>query len=126
MNRFVIVDGLPFLLANGKTFAVRWDDKGFTVGAEVELASVPTITHSDIAIKAKCSKHLDSISAYQEQQEQEDQEQEDALSEMTVAEMKEYAKENGIDLGEAKKKAEILEVLRNAIDQDVSGNDSDG
>lgn len=61
MNRFVIVDGLPFLLAGGKTYAVRWDDKGFTVGAEVELASVPKVTHSDIAVKAQCAGRLDSI-----------------------------------------------------------------
>ena len=61
MNRFVIVNGLPYLLANGKTYAVRWDEKGFTVGAEVKLASVPSVTHSDIAIKAKCRGNLDSI-----------------------------------------------------------------
>lgn len=61
MNRFVIVDDLPFLLANGKTYAVRWDDKGFTVGAEVKLASAPSVTHSEVAVKAKCAAHLDSI-----------------------------------------------------------------
>lgn len=60
MNRFVIVDDLPYLFANGKTFAVRWDDEGFTVGAEVELASVPSVTHSALAVKAKC-ENLDSI-----------------------------------------------------------------
>lgn len=60
MNRFVIVDGLPYLFANGKTFAVRWDDEGFTVGAEVNLASVPSITHGETAVKAKCQT-LDSI-----------------------------------------------------------------
>lgn len=62
MNRFVIVDGLPYLYANGKTFAVRWDEKGFTVGAEVKLKSVPAVTYSDISIKAKCA-NLDSIGA---------------------------------------------------------------
>ena len=61
MNRFVIVDGLPFLLAGGKTYAVRWDEKGFTVGAEVKLASVPTVTFSEISILAKCAGKLDSI-----------------------------------------------------------------
>ena len=60
MNRFVIVDGLPYLFANGKTFAVRWDAEGFTVGAEVKLASVPAITHGELAVKAKCPV-LDSI-----------------------------------------------------------------
>ena len=60
MNRFVIVDDLPYLFANGKTFAVRWDDEGFTVGTEVKLASVPSVTHGENAVKAKCSV-LDSI-----------------------------------------------------------------
>lgn len=63
MNRFVIVDGLPFLLADGKTYAVRWDEKGFTVGAEVKLPSVPSVTHSELSIKAQCAGHLDSITA---------------------------------------------------------------
>lgn len=131
MNRFVIVDGLPYLLRNGKTFAVRWNEKGFTVGAEVELASVPTVTHSDIAIKAKCRGHLDSIAAQQEpEQEQEvqepEQEQEEVdFSGMTVPELKEYAASNGIDLGDARKKADILEAIQNANAQDVIDNDSD-
>ena len=60
MNRFVIVDELPYLFANGKTFAVRWDEEGFTVGTEVKLASVPSITHGERAVKAKC-QILDSI-----------------------------------------------------------------
>ena len=60
MNRFVIVDGLPYLFASGKTYAVRWDEEGFTVGAEVKLASVPSITHGELAVKAKCPV-LDSI-----------------------------------------------------------------
>lgn len=60
MNRFVIVNELPYLFANGKTYAVRWDDNGFTVGAEVKLASVPGVTFSELSIKAKCSC-LDSI-----------------------------------------------------------------
>ncbi len=61
MNRFVIVDGLPYLLSNGKTFCVRWDDKGFTVGAEVKLASVPGVTYSEISIFAQCCGKLNSI-----------------------------------------------------------------
>ena len=61
MNRFVIVDGLPYLLAGGKTYAVRWDADGFTVGAEVKLASVPDVAHAEDAIFAKCAGHLDSI-----------------------------------------------------------------
>ena len=60
MNRFIIANGLPYLFANGKIYAVRWDDEGFTVGAEVKLASVPSVTHGELAVKAKC-QILDSI-----------------------------------------------------------------
>ena len=60
MNKFIIVDGLPFLYANGKAFRVRWDDKGFTVGSEVELASEPSVIYPELSIKAKCAI-LDSI-----------------------------------------------------------------
>lgn len=63
MNRFVIVDGLPYLSDKGKNYAVRWDEKGFTVGAEVKLKNVPTVTHSELSIKAKCAGKLDSIGA---------------------------------------------------------------
>ena len=63
MSRFVIANGLPYLLAHGKTYAVRWDDNGFTVGAEVKLASAPSVTHGELAIKAKCAGKLDSIGA---------------------------------------------------------------
>ena len=113
MNRFVIVDGLPFLLANGKTFAVRWDERGFTVGTEVKLASVPVVTFSELSIKAKCAGHLDSIGNKQEED----------LSEMTLAELKEYAKAHGVVLGDARKKADIIETIRNV--QDVNANDND-
>lgn len=61
MNRFVIVDGLPYLLANGKTYAVRWDASGFTVGTEVKLASVPEWDYSEPSIMAMCQGRLDSI-----------------------------------------------------------------
>jgi len=125
MNRFVIVDGLPFLLANGKTFAVRWDEKGFTVGTEVKLASVPVVTFSELSIKAKCAGHLDSIGKEQEEDlSEQQQEQEEDLSEMTLAELKEYAKAHGVVLGDARKKADIIETIRNA--QDVNANDYDG
>ena len=107
MNRFVIVDGLPFLLAQGKTYAVRWDEKGFTVGAEVNLASVPSVTFSELSILAKCAGQLDSITPEQ---------QEGSLSDMTVAELKEYAKAHGIDIGEARKKADIVDAIRHAED----------
>ena len=140
MNRFVIVDGLPFLLDRGKTFAVRFDEMGFTVGTEVKLASVPSVTYCDISIKAKCAGHLDSIGQQeaepeqpqegqkepeqpQEGQKEPEQPQEEPLDEMTVNELKAYAEAHGIDLGEAKKKAEILAAIKTA--QDVNSNDSD-
>lgn len=61
MNRFVLVDDLPYLLADGKTYAVRWDSEGFTVGHEVKLPRVPAVTYSELSIKAKCAGRLDSI-----------------------------------------------------------------
>lgn len=64
MNRFVIVDNLPYLFDAGKTYAVRWNEEGFTVGAEVQLASVPSATHSELSIRAKC-ECLDSIGVQQ-------------------------------------------------------------
>lgn len=62
MNRFIIVDGLPYLYADGKAFAVRWDKSGFTMGAEIELKSAPGRTFSELSVKAKCA-NLDSIGA---------------------------------------------------------------
>ena len=61
MNRFIIHDGLPYLYDNGTIFAVRWDEKGFTVGKKVKL-KLPddVITYSELSIFAKC-KVLDSI-----------------------------------------------------------------
>lgn len=63
MNRFIIVNGLPYLYADGKAYAVRWDDAGFTVGAEIELKSAPTAIYNERSIKAKCAACLDSIGA---------------------------------------------------------------
>ena len=137
MNRFVIVDGLPYLLAHGKTYAVRWDDKGFTVGMEVELASIPSVTHGELAIKAKCAGRLNSIDAAKQDQEdqepgnpanenQEDQKPEPTagidLDGMTVKELKAYAEAHDIDLGDATKKADILAVIKGH--QDVMQDDS--
>ena len=62
MNRFVIIDGLPFLYADNKIYAVRWDDTGFTVGGEVKKDFSPYPFYSDLEIKAKCAV-LDSIDA---------------------------------------------------------------
>lgn len=96
MNRFIIVDGLPFLYANGKAYAVRWDDKGFTVGAEVEIASVPTNTFSELSIKAKCAGHLDSIQGkepVQENPSNETQENQDTEPEQVEADNQETPEE---------------------------------
>ena len=106
MNRFVIVDGLPYLLSKGKTYSVRWDEQGFTVGAEVELTSVPVITHSERAIKAKCASCLDSIGNT-------NTDKDNDFDNWTVAELKAYADEHGIELGNAKKKADIIDILQN-------------
>lgn len=109
MSRFVIVHGLPYLLAHGKTYSVRWDEKGFTVGAEVELASVPARTFSALSVHAKCAGHLDSISAPGATQEQAEHEN---LDDMTVKELKVYAEEHGIDLNGLTKKADILSAIK--------------
>lgn len=128
MNRFVIVDGLPFLLANGKTYAVRWDDKGFTVGAEVKMASVPAVAYSELSVKAKCAT-LDSIGNEQEQvaegNKEGNEQKQVGFDGMKVAELKAYAEENGIELGEATKKADIIAAIRKAVGQDVNADDSD-
>ena len=61
--RFIIVNELPYLYAGGKTYRCRWDDDGFTVGAEAEMASVPGKTYSELAILAKYEGYPDSITA---------------------------------------------------------------
>lgn len=122
MNVFVIVDGLPYLYANGKTYAVRWDEEGFTVGAEVKLASVPDVTYSELSIKAKCAGNLDSIggsnpipeAGKNEQPEVEQQEADASVSfdDMTLSELKEYAEAHGIKLGSARTKAQIIDKIK--------------
>ena len=128
MNRFVIVDGLPYLLANGKTYSVRWNEEGFTVGAEVELTSVPTRTYSELSVFAKCADHLDSITAPEATQEEADEPTEDtepeqvepdeqpeepsALDKMTVKELKVYADTFNIDIDGLTKKADIIKAIK--------------
>lgn len=63
MNKFIIMNGLPYLYADGKAFCVRWNEEGFTVGAEVKLASAPETTYSETSIMAQCAGSLDSIGA---------------------------------------------------------------
>lgn len=120
MNRFIIVDGLPFLYAKGKAYKVRWDDKGFTVGTEVELASVPTMTYPELSIKAKC-KILDSIAeevTSKDLVEETDDLVEDLAQDhiidfnnMTLNELKKYAKANDIKLNGARTKEAIIEAI---------------
>ena len=107
MNKFIIVDGLPYLIDKGKVFAVRWDESGFTVGAEVEMASVPDRTFSELSIKAKCAENLNSIDAPEPEQEDET-----VLDDMSLAELKEYAEAHGIKLGSARTKAAIVEAIK--------------
>ena len=130
MNRFIIVDGLPYLYADGKAFAVRWDEKGFTVGAEVELTEAPDVTYSEISILAKCHECLNSIDPAAPENQEEDPDAEGqkeqaegekeenteppALEEMTVANLKDYAAAKSIDLGTAKKKADIIAAINAA------------
>lgn len=113
MNRFVIVDGLPYLLAHGKTYSVRWDEKGFTVGAEVMLASAPARTFSELSVHAKCAGHLDSILAPGATQDKAENEgQQEDLDSMTVKELKAYAEVHEIDLNGLTKKADILNAIK--------------
>lgn len=124
MNRYIIVGGLPYLYAGGKAYKVRWDDRGFTVGEEVELASPPDVTYSELSIKAKCANRLDSISAScviedkEPQKEAEvipeqEEEAEEAInfSSMSVSELKDYANDKGIKLGSARTRSAIIEVI---------------
>lgn len=68
MQEFIIIDGLPYLLHCGKAYAVRWDDKGFTVGGIVREGISPTDFPilSELSVKAKCQGRLDSIGKPQE------------------------------------------------------------
>lgn len=133
MNKFIVVDGLPYLLANGKVYSVRWDDKGFTVGAEVEMTSVPDRTFSELSVKAKCAGNLDSIGKQINKPDETgedgqtappdgnvnpdadgkpDETGADDIEKMSLAELKEYAAAHNIELGSARKKAAIVEAIR--------------
>ena len=66
MNRFIIVDGLPYLYADGAAYKVRWDDKGFTVGGRARVKPSPDCkVCNELSVKAKCSI-LDSIGKKEE------------------------------------------------------------
>ena len=123
MMRFVIADGLPYLLHDGKTYAFRDEGVGYTVGAEVKLASVPTQTLSLLSLRAKYPHALDSIGK-QEQPEQTEQEEEPSqeqpeqtenLDEMTLNQLKTLAEEKGVKLGNARKKADIIKAIKDVL-----------
>ena len=110
MNRFVIANGLPYLYAEGCAFAVRWDDKGFTVGEKVDVAFSPYPLLSDKEVMAKCAL-LDSIGADQEKK---SDQTDKSVDDMTVEELKECAAAHDISLEGAKLKAEIIEAIKTA------------
>lgn len=70
MNRFVIIDGLPYLFSHGSIFTVCLNKIGFTVGEKVKTSKIPTVTYSELSVRAKCAV-LSSIPAEVEQPEQE-------------------------------------------------------
>lgn len=117
MLEFIIIDGLPYLYCEGKAYKVRWDDEGFTVGGVFREDIPPyTFTHlSEVSVKAKCHGHLDSIGTISEKEtvkpEPEQTETVD-LDSMKVNDLKEYAEQNGIELSEGMKKADILAAIK--------------
>lgn len=70
MNRFVIIDGLPYLLSHESIFTVCLNKIGFTVGEKVKMPKIPTVTYSELSVRAKCAV-LSSIPAEIEPDEQE-------------------------------------------------------
>lgn len=119
--RYVFADGLPYLLHNGKTYAIRFEPIGYTVGAEVKLASVPSVTYSELSMRAKFPHALDSIGKQEqpvetEQEEEPSQEQPvDKLEEMTLNQLKAFAEDTGIKLGNARKKADIIKAIKDVL-----------
>ncbi len=154
MNKYVIVEGKPYLFADGRAYAARRNKDGFTVGKAVELPEIPKRTYSELSINAKFPDGFDSIDedAVNTPEEAEEAEAFSAVSEeaidgtmgltadeddivlvrdgkdlviqeeaeafapdeMTVAELREYAKEHGYELGGARTRAEIIEAITKA------------
>lgn len=54
---------------------------------------------------------MDNFNKQEKNQEEEDDEVETPLTEMTVKQLVEYADENGYDLGDATKKADIIQAI---------------
>ena len=130
MLRFIIMGGLPYLYVEGKAYKCRFDENGFTPTAEeVEITEEPVRTYREIEIKAQCAC-LDSIGGAADEQvtdeapvdEEETADEQvtdeapvdeaaEPLTEMTLEELKEHAKEHDIKLGSARTKAEIIEKI---------------
>lgn len=70
-----------------------------------EYGEVIEVTEARFKEISAAGKYVEAIA---------DEPTEKPLDKMTVAELKEYAKANEIDLGEAKTKAEILDAIKNA------------
>lgn len=62
MLNFIIMNGLPYSydVETGKAYKCRFDDKGFTAGAEVKVTNAPVEIFSELSIQAQCA-NLDSI-----------------------------------------------------------------
>ena len=102
MNRFIIIDGLPYLYANGNVYAVRWDSEGFTVGEKVDIKTDSPMTFNELSIKAKCTC-LDSIGTTQTDIE---------IDKMNLAELKNFAKAHDIKLNGARSKEDIVKAIK--------------
>lgn len=119
MNKYVIVDGKPYLFADGRAYSVRRNEEGFTVGKAVELTEIPTRTYSELSINAKFPSGYDSIGVDNENTPDETDDV-DALDKLSVAELREYAKEHGYGLKGARTKPEILEAIHNAHEDETA------
>lgn len=149
MNKYVLVDGKPYLWADGRAYAVRRNKDGFKVGNAVELPEIPTRTYSEMSINAKFTDGFDSIGedavVTPDEADTFNAVPENVVSgtgdvgggdivivrdgpdliipdeaavftpdEMTVAELREYATEHGIDLHGATVRAEIIDTIYEA------------
>lgn len=110
MNRFHIVDGLPYLIADGKYYSCRWKENQFTVGAEVKDLPAPSWVYSEREVLAKCSC-VDSIG--HEGTNTQSKPSKD-IEDMTVAELRQYANNIGIELRQRASKAEIITAIKTA------------
>lgn len=72
-KRFVIVNDLPYLYEDGRTFRMKIDANGFTIGEEVSFRNIDLgKSYSEIELKAKQTfKSLNSIDLEKEHQEME-------------------------------------------------------